>query len=537
MVGEHKFGLSGVRTYVIVGALSCLIVALVVWRMHASRVRWLQHVSPQHGHTLSVECDERLVSRLVAFCSDCHGMPRAESYPRDAWHRNVRRGYEFYARSGRNDLDPPPMHLAVAYYRSRAPEQPVFQEPEEAKTELRATFATKRLVLEQKGAVPSGISHLRWADLQQDGRPVLLACDWRRGSVATVDLRDRYPRPRLLARLKNPCHVEPCDLDEDGEIDLLVAELGSLFPSDHDRGQVVWLRRQKTLDSYEKIVLASGLGRVADVRPADLDGDGDTDLVVAVFGNYTTGKTVLLRNNGTSADGAQFELEVLDDRPGTIHVPLYDLNQDGRLDCVTLRSQEFECVEAFINQGNAQFQPQTLWAAPDPTFGSTGIELVDLDQDGDMDVLYTNGDNFDDQYVKPSHGVGWIENLGRQEFAYRRLTDLPGAHRALAGDIDLDGDLDIIAVAWLHDQMLPTSAASTRMASIVCLEQTSPRSFVRHTLEMRPQCYATFELADFDDDGDLDFAVGLQLSEKWRHLSHSLTIWWNQILSKNERLD
>ena len=71
---------------------------------------------------------------------------------------------------------------------------------------------------------------------------------------------------------------------------------------------------------------------------------------------------------------------------------------------------------------------------------------VDMDQDGALDILFTNGDTFDDQYVKPSHGVQWLKNLGDQQYAYHRLTDLPGAHAARAGDFDLDGDLDLVAV-------------------------------------------------------------------------------------------
>ncbi|MBC8872893.1 MAG: hypothetical protein H8E44_25950 [Planctomycetes bacterium] len=90
-------------------------------------------------------------------------------------------------------------------------------------------------------------------------------------------------------------------------------------------------------------------------------------------------------------------------------------------------------------------------------------------------------------------------------------------------------------MAWLHDQVLPASAASTPMASVVCLEQTSPGVFVRHTLEEGLACNAALELADFDDDGDLDFAVGLQLSQKLRHLSHWLTVWWNQVVPDTDK--
>ncbi|NOX53990.1 MAG: VCBS repeat-containing protein [Planctomycetes bacterium] len=389
--------------------------------------------------TQSPALDAASVAQVEAFCSDCHGLPSPETYPRDAWHRFVWRGYQYYARSGRNDLKPPPMHLAVSYFRARAPQRVKFPDPEDAGHEPPVTFSRQPVVLGQGVNLPVGISYLRWTRLDRKSRPVLIACDMQGGRVFTADVTGATPKIRQIAKLSHPCHVEPCDLDRDGCIDLVVAELGSFRAMDHARGQVVWLRSRGDASGYEEVVLASGLGRVADVRPADFDGDGDLDLIVAVFGYSKTGKLVLLRNTGRSDGLPQFRMERVDPRPGGIHVPPCDLNGDGRLDFVALISQEYECVTAFLNSGVARFRMQTLWAGPDPTFGSTGIQLVDLDRDGDEDILLTNGDTFDDQYLKPSHGVQWLENLGDLRFMYRRIADMAGVHRALAGDLDQSG--------------------------------------------------------------------------------------------------
>lgn len=528
MVDDPKHRMDRARTLGIIGVLGCALVALVVWRSSSDRAKWNRHLRSLREDSPAARLDGDAVRRIEAFCSDCHGMPLADDYPRDAWHHKVQRGYEFYAKSGRDDLEPPAMGDVVHFFRSRAPQRLVFSEPEEAETELRAQFTVDNLSLERNAPLAPAVSHLRWARLEQDGNPVLLACDMRYGGVTAVDLRNRPLRPRRLARLEHPCHVDPCDLDGDGAIDLVVADLGSFFPDDHDRGRIVWLRRRKTSGTYEEVTIASGLGRVADVRLADMDDDGNLDMIVAEFGAEQRGNIILLRNVSDDDGPPRFETEEIDPRPGAIHVPVYDLDGDGRQDFVALVSQEYECVEAFINQGDAQFHMRTLWAGPDPTFGSSGIELVDLDEDGDVDVLHTNGDAFDDNYAKLSHGVRWLENLGDLEFSERRLTDLPGAHRALAGDIDLDGDLDIIAAAFLPPEVMPASLADVRSASIVCLEQTSPGVFVRHTLETDRPHHATFELADFDADGDLDFAVGFHSATATHDLPYGLAVWWNQ---------
>ena len=95
--------------------------------------------------------------------------------------------------------------------------------------------------------------------------------------------------------------------------------------------------------------------------------------------------------------------------PGLLNIPNADI--------VALITQEFEEIVAFVNRGEGHFERHLLFQALNPSFGSSGIELVDLDGDGDLDVLFTNGDGFDQSEAKPYHGVQWLENLGDMRFA------------------------------------------------------------------------------------------------------------------------
>jgi len=482
----------------------------------------------------SAPLDAQTVSRIEAFCSDCHALPRPESFPRDRWHYEVQKGYEFYARSERSDLDPPAIRHTVNYYRSRAAEELSFPVSAEAETSLGTEFTVEKLMLPAQASAMPEISHFCWANLAADG-PRLVFCDMRLGFVGAVDLADPNPVPTPLVLLNNPCHAEPCDLDGDQLVDLIVADQGGYMAYDHDRGRIVWLRGREG-GNFEEVVLASGLARVADVRPADFDGDGDLDLVVAEFGWYRTGRILMLRNATVSWSEPIFQIEEIDDRPGAIHVPVHDFDGDGRPDFAALVSQEYESVDMFINQGEGRFHRHGLWAGPDLTFGSSGIELVDLDVDGDMDVVYTNGDAWDNEYASPWHGVQWLENRGDLQFVYHRLTDMPGACRALAGDVDLDGDLDIVAVAWLPPDVKPPSVKASGLASVICLEQTEGGVFVRHTLERESAYYAAMEMADFDGDGDLDFVTGPgpQVTDARRE-QHWLAVWRNEASSRKVR--
>ena len=84
-----------------------------------------------------------------------------------------------------------------------------------------------------------------------------------------------------------------------------------------------------------------------------------------------------------------------------------------------------------------------------PAWGSSGIQVVDFDKDGDPDVLMTNGDTFDDMLPKPYHGIQWLENRGTFPFTAHTLATLAGVLRAQAVDLDGDGDLDVVACALL----------------------------------------------------------------------------------------
>lgn len=470
---------------------------------------------------------------VAAFCGDCHALPRPDSFARDRWHEEVRFGYKAYARSGRIDLTPPPFQDTLLYYQSRAPEYLEFPVADPVDEQLRSNFSREPLDWGRENYTLPAISNVRWLPDEQEG-PRLLVCDMSDGRVSALEFDGLARRRAVLAQFDHPCHVEPCDLDGDGQRDLLVAELGSLYPSDHDRGKVIWLRKNREGVSYTPLTIAEGLGRVADVRPMDADGDGDQDLIVAEFGHFRTGNIHLLRNITEKGAAPRFLLEEIDPRPGTIHVPVHDFNKDGRPDFVGLVSQEYEAVDLFLNQGNGKFLLQNIWTGPDLTFGSSGIELIDLDQDGDMDVLYTNGDSFDNTTANPTHGVQWLENMGGTDFAYHRLADLPGAYRALPADFDNDGDLDVIAVAFLPSRVIPKSLRVSTTVSILLLEQTMPGNFTSHTLECGTPNHAAFETGDFDADGDVDFVVSTHM------FAHSvgpgtaipgrLTIWWNRLV-------
>ena len=295
------------------------------------------------------------------------------------------------------------------------------------------------------GGLPQGderplIAHVAVVNLDRDGLGDIIVCDALRASVGWIRQGPRGVfTEQTIAKVTAPAHVEAVDFDGDGDTDLLVGALGFLFPNNNRVGSVLVLENDGR-QVFTTRTLVKDVARVADARASDLDGDGNLDVAVAGFG-YDDGETSWLENLGNW----KFEQRVLQRLSGGINAVPSDIDGDKRPDIVTLISQEWEEIWAFVNDGRGGFAPRMLWGSTNPDFGSSWLSMVDLDRDGDPDILYANGDAF--EYAPPNsrpwQGVQWLENKGGLRFDLHRMVSLQGATSPEAVDLDGDGDLDV----------------------------------------------------------------------------------------------
>jgi hypothetical protein len=362
------------------------------------------------------------------------------------------------------------------------------------------TFAADTLA--RKPETPGIITHVQITDLDGDGRADVLCCDaqqarvlWRRRSLAGEWEEVILNRDRLLAA---PARTTVVDLDEDGDLDVLVAVLGSYMPTDEHVGKAAWLENDGQ-GKFTTHILLENVGRVTDIQPGDLDQDGDLDLAVAVFGHYR-GEALWMERD----DQGRFEQHSLLSLPGAIHMPVSDIDQDGDLDLAVLVSQNEESVMAFENQGEGVFQRRELFDTPNFDFGSAGLFPCDLDQDGRGDFLLVAGDNFELQvnHPQPWHGCLWLRSQGGWDFQVRQLATLGGTYAAATGDIDQDGDQDVVLASMFNHWRRPGAA------SLVWLENDGAQVFRTWRIADEPIQLATVDCGDLDGDGWPDIVAG-----------------------------
>jgi hypothetical protein len=467
-----------------------------------------------------------------AVCGTCHAFPPPDLLPKSQWRDEFlrmkfireKRQMPLVSRDALRLIPlPEDMEKVLPFFLSHAPEHLPLPAPWPDPAESSVKFRMRTLSADKINGAPA-VSHVRLTDFDGDGHIDALVTEMQQGVLLYAPHVSAARELTVLASIPHPDHVAAVDLDKDGVQDLLVADLGEFPPFDHDHGAVIWLRGIG--NGKFGAMWLDGWPRVADVESGDFNDDGKSDLVVAAFGYQTTGNISVLENKTSNYAQPQFTSHVIDPRHGSIHVIPADLNHDGHLDFVALLAQEYETVIVYINRGTRDFSfdQKVIYVAPHPNWGSSGIQLVDMDNDRDPDVLLTHGDTFDDGVVKPYHGIQWLENKGSYPFVDHRLADLPGVHRAVAVDLDGDGDLDVVAGALLaggadvDEKILP---------AIVWLERTSATTFVKHTIEVGYPRHATLDAADIDGDGDIDIVAGNFAAN--RAVTGWVQIWENQL--------
>lgn len=304
----------------------------------------------------------------------------------------------------------------------------------------------------------------------------------------------------------NAQSVFAADMDSDGDTDVLSAS----FNDD----KLAWYENDGNQNFTASTITTTANG-ASSIVAADVDGDGDTDVLSASF----IGDTIAWYENdghqhftariiSTSADGAR-------------SVVAADMDGDGDLDVLSASIVD-DKIAWYENDGSESFTLRTISTAVD---GANSVSAADMDGDGDLDVLCSG-----------TRTIVWFDNDGGQIFTPQTISNTTAQQPVVAADMDGDGDMDVLSagsnISWYEnngsqvftaraidlvggstwvfatdvDGDGDTDALATSFSSdsVILYENNGSQVFASRNITTTADGARSAFAADVDGDGDLD---------------------------------
>ena len=254
-----------------------------------------------------------------------------------------------------------------------------------------------------------------------------------------------------------PWGITIADFDNDNDLDLaIVNAFHNAFPNNH----AVSILLNQGNATFAPPVSYQLPDEPRPLATADLDDDGDFDLVVGINGNSSPSSlpsaAVLLNNgDGTFSDAGSYPVPGV---WGTRSVALGDLDGDGIPD-VALGTWNIGNVAVLLGNGDGTFAEAVVYGRG---AGAPSVVLGDFDGDGDLDLASSNDNNWNVSILfnracgalpGDCDGSGIVDMADIPCFVACLLDPAPAA--CLIADLNADGTPDGMDIALFVRALLP----------------------------------------------------------------------------------
>ncbi|MGE3819101.1 MAG: FG-GAP repeat domain-containing protein, partial [Isosphaeraceae bacterium] len=305
---------------------------------------------------------------------------------------------------------------------------------------------------------------------------VFRAPEWMRSTLVQFEGTNRFPRADDL---------KLADVDGDGDLDV-VTRLG-VGPTSEAEGIAVWCENLGGGSKFAQHLIGKSLEYVKDIVVADFDRDGRVDVAMRM-----DSRTQLWLRDAPGWS------EVVLNHPPHEGMEAGDLDGDGDPDLI-MNGFWFPTPDtpaaARIAANYARKVVDSAWfeQTGDWTANSCKVVVGDLDGDGRKDVAFSHSE-------RPGHAVAWYRSTTPRvdgSWLKREVAVIDYCHTLQAADWDLDGDVDLLVGGMIQSRhrglkLLLNDGSGTRWTE----------------LPIQAEGSYSAEIGDIDDDGDLD-VVGI----------------------------
>jgi hypothetical protein len=337
-------------------------------------------------------------------------------------------------------------------------------------------------------------------DFDADGDVDILFANW--SAPSRLLLNDGYGFFQIAQAGSFPTSVgfaqsiAAGDIDGDGDVDAVMGTGRSVFaPS---RNALLINVGQARFVNATAVAWSTADSNTTSIAVGDVDLDSDADVIVGV----EDGSNQLWLNDGRGRYSPAPAGQMPTDSDVTRAVSLGDLDGDQDLDLVIGNSGQ---NRIYVNFGNGRFLDLSQVLLPPGDEDTTSVVLRDVDGDGDLDLLATNAGlspRFSQQNrLYRNDGLGFFTDV--------TVTSLPVRNDysfgAAVGDVDGDGDVDVVIANWtINNPPNPIDSNRLLLNDGRGVFVDAPRGMLPEDLDPS----TTANLADVDNDGDLDLLIG-----------------------------
>ena len=218
--------------------------------------------------------------------------------------------------------------------------------------------------------------------------------------------------------------VEVGDLNRDGKVDVVTRRK-------RGRATNVWLQNSPT--SWRHVIASARAGEGTAL--GDIDHDGDLDIAHNGF----------WLENANGAGTSWKEHEIATNWPLDVGVLIVDVDRNGRRD-VVLGPSESSGRLSWYSTSAPRSGPWTEHVVDRAVSYLHTFKAADMDRDGDLDLVTAEMH----QSADPDQ-VSIYANNGRGGLWTQQVVATSGSHNLRIGDIDRDGDIDIMGANWNDD--------------------------------------------------------------------------------------